>query len=36
MSVIIKTPSQIELMREAGRILAQVHDELEKIIEPGI
>lgn len=36
MSVIIKTPSQIELMREAGRILAQVHDELAKIIEPGI
>ena len=36
MSVIIKTPSQIELMREAGRILAEVHNELEKIIEPGI
>ena len=36
MSVIPKTSSEIELMREAGRILATVHDELEKIIKPGI
>ena len=36
MSVTIKTEHQIELMREAGRILAIVHEELAKIIEPGI
>lgn len=36
MSVTSKTPSEIELMREAGRILATVHNELEKIIKPGI
>ncbi len=36
MSVTIKTPREIELMREAGRILADVHTELGKIIEPGI
>ena len=27
MSVTIKTPGEIELMREAGRILALVHEE---------
>ena len=32
MSVTIKTPGEIELMREAGRILALVHEELGKII----
>lgn len=36
MSVTIKTSREIELMREAGRILAEVHNELEKIIRPGI
>lgn len=36
MSVTIKTPREIELMREAGRILAEVHNELGKIIKPGI
>lgn len=36
MSVSVKSPREIELMREAGRILAVVHNELEKIIEPGI
>ena len=36
MSVTVKTPREIELMREAGRILAEVHDELGKIIKPGI
>jgi methionine aminopeptidase, type I len=36
MSVTIKSNREIELMREAGRILSIVHDELEKIIEPGI
>ena len=36
MSVTVKTAREIELMREAGRILAKVHDELAKIIKPGI
>lgn len=36
MSVTIKSNKEIELMREAGRILAIVHEELEKFIRPGI
>lgn len=36
MSVTIKSKQEIELMREAGRILAIVHDELAEIIRPGI
>lgn len=36
MSVSIKSEREIELMREAGRILAQVHEELGKILKPGI
>lgn len=36
MSVTIKSEHEIELMREAGRILAIVHDELAKMIRPGI
>ncbi len=36
MSVSIKSSREIELMREAGRILSNVHDELEKAIKPGI
>lgn len=36
MSVIIKSEREIELMREAGRILAIVHEELEKFVRPGI
>ncbi len=36
MSVTIKSNREIELMREAGKILAIVHDELEKAIKPGI
>lgn len=36
MSVSIKSEREIELMREAGRILAQVHEELGKIVKPGI
>lgn len=36
MSVTIKSNKEIELMREAGNILAIVHDELEKFIKPGI
>ena len=36
MSVTIKSEHEIELMREAGRILSIVHDEMGKIIRPGI
>lgn len=36
MGIKIKSASEIELMREAGRILAGVHEELRKIIQPGI
>lgn len=36
MSVIIKSEREIELMREAGNILGMVHDELKKIVQPGI
>jgi methionyl aminopeptidase len=36
MSVTIKSKHEIELMREAGRILAITHAEMAKIIRPGI
>jgi methionyl aminopeptidase len=36
MSVSIKSMREIELMREAGKILANVHEELAQIIRPGI
>jgi len=36
MSVTIKSKSEIELMREAGKILARTHEELGKAIKPGI
>jgi len=36
MSVTIKSDREIELMREAGNILAIVHEELEKFLKPGI
>ena len=36
MSVKIKTPHEIKLMREAGRILALVHENLAKEIKPGM
>lgn len=36
MAVSIKSAREIELMREAGKILARVHEELEKAIKPGI
>lgn len=36
MSVTIKSQHEIEVMREAGRILSIVHDEMAKIIRPGI
>lgn len=36
MSVTIKSAREIELMREAGKILAKTHEELRKAIRPGI
>lgn len=36
MAVTIKSAREIDLMREAGRILAKVHDELGKAIVPGM
>lgn len=36
MAVTIKSSREIELMREAGRILAKTHEELEKFLRPGI
>src|SRR6185312_9979304 len=34
--IICKTPREIEIMREAGRIVALTHQELAKHIQPGI
>ena len=34
MSVTIKSPQEIELMREAGKILAKVHEQLGKELKP--
>lgn len=36
MSIIIKSEKEIELMRESGRILAKVLQELQTIVRPGI
>lgn len=36
MAITIKSEREISLMREAGKILADVHDRLEEIIAPGI
>ena len=36
MSVTVKSASEIALMREAGRLLEIVHDELANMIKPGI
>lgn len=36
MSVTIKSPREIVLMREAGKILARVHEELGKKLSPGM
>lgn len=36
MPISIKSSREIALMEEAGRILAKVHDELEKAIHPGM
>lgn len=36
MAISIKTTREIDLMRESGKILAKVHDELGQFIRPGI
>ena len=36
MAISIKSPREIDLMREAGKLLAKVHDELGKQIRPGM
>ncbi len=36
MPISIKSPREIQLMTEAGRILAIVHDEMEKALRPGM
>ena len=36
MSVTIKSLREIELMREAGKLLGKAHDELGKAIRPGM
>lgn len=36
MSINIKSEKEIELMRESGRILAKVHEELKGLVKPGI
>ena len=36
MSVTIKSEKEIELMREAGRLLALVHEEMGQFIRPGV
>lgn len=36
MAVTIKSPRELELMREAGKILAKVHTGLEKELRPGM
>ena len=36
MAISIKSEREIELMKEAGRILALTHEELKKAIKPGI
>ncbi len=36
MAVTIKTEKEIELMREAGKILSDVHDRLAELVVPGI
>ena len=36
MPISIKSEKEIELMRESGRILARIHEELQGMIQPGI
>ena len=34
--IVTKDQREIELMREAGRIVALVHDKLKTVIKPGV
>ena len=36
MPIIIKSPKEIEILRESGKRLARVLDEVEKAVRPGI
>ena len=36
MSIIIKSESEIQLMRESGKILADVLEQVRELIQPGI
>ena len=36
MSISIKSAREIELMRESNRLLGEMHNELAKMIRPGI
>ena len=36
MSIIVKTPEQIALLREAGRIVAETYEELRPHVQPGV
>ena len=36
MAVTIKSEREIQLMREAGKILAKVHEELAQEVKPGM
>lgn len=36
MTIHLKTPEEIEIMREAGRIVALAHEEMHKALKPGI
>ncbi len=36
MAPILKTSDELKIMREAGRIVAQAHDEMRKAVQPGV
>lgn len=36
MSVVLKTPEEIAIMREAGRIVAQAHQAMREALQPGV
>lgn len=36
MAINIKTPDEIAIMREAGRIVARAHEEMRKAVRPGV
>ena len=36
MNIPLKTPEEIEIMREAGRLVAQAHEEMKAALKPGV